>query len=481
MKIDPLLILPHFISWIIGFLCLLLVLPVQRRSHSATSLFLAAAVGWGMSSFLALLGILTLGRWHSGYVLGLHVGLFLALIIWGHSKLTKHYHELCRHFQFCPRSCGLWVLLALAMLPIWELTQFFPQGGWDAWQVWNFKAKFLFLSGERWSELFDPQLWRSSPHYPLLLPLINVWGWTFAPQTPVGGPMLTGFLIMAATVGLVFAVLRENTHHDAAIMAPLLLLTLPFFGMLAISQYSDLLLGYYLLATMVCLLKVVNEGHHWGHALLAGFFMGCLGFTKPEGMVAVGCVLLTLVIQQSAFFLKPKQQTMQHPFMIKALLLGLLLASLPSIIFHFFLSPGNQTFINAWTLKPQPNHFQRLQFVLAFLLSEMEIVHLIMGKGLSGQWNGLWLALGVGVILNARRGFRFPLGMIPLSLGLYLMMVIFYYLTNIYFDLVWWLQVSFHRILFSLLPLLVLWIFLAVFGMQDDRIKNTTPPSSSLA
>jgi hypothetical protein len=478
MKTYILLLLPHLISWITGLACLLLVLPVQSRGLNASAAFLAAAAGWGISGFLTFIGILTLGHWHNGYVLGLHGALLLTLTVFGHPKWIKHFLSLRDHFRFRQKSCGLWAILALAMLPLWELAQFFPHGGWDAWQVWNFKAKFLFLAGERWRELFDPQLWRSSPHYPLLLPLINVWGWTFTPQAPPAGPMITGFLMTAAITGLIFAILRETTHHDTAILAPLLLITHPFFGLLAISQYSDLLLGYYLLTALLCLLKALNENSQ-RHALLAGFFLGCLGFTKPEGVIAAGCVLLTLIAQQGRLYLK-QDRPAKHLFAIKAVVSTLTVSSLPLVIFHIFLSPGNQTFVNGWAASPPIPHLERLKFVLVFLLSELEVTGLVKWQILSGKWHGVWLALGIGVILGGKHCFRSNLWIIPLSTGLYVTVVVFYYLTNTYFDLSWWLRVSLHRILFSLLPLFVLWTFLAahaIIGPKNRGPKTSCPPT----
>lgn len=31
-----------------------------------------------------------------------------------------------------------------------------PHGGWDAWAVWNLKARFVFRGGEAWTNVFSP-------------------------------------------------------------------------------------------------------------------------------------------------------------------------------------------------------------------------------------------------------------------------------------------------------------------------------------
>jgi len=62
-------------------------------------------------------------------------------------------------------------LLCVIYLPVVrEHLRATPHGAWDAWAIWNLRARFLAGPGDAWRAAFDDALAWSHTDYPLLLP-----------------------------------------------------------------------------------------------------------------------------------------------------------------------------------------------------------------------------------------------------------------------------------------------------------------------
>ena len=268
-------------------------------------------------------------------------------------------------------------------------------------------------------------------------------------------PQLTSLLFTVLTCGLLLAILLKSTNSPWIIIGPGLLLTLPFYSLQAVSQYSDIVLSFYFLAGLFCISETLHPVQASkakrlppgtsAYAVLAGFFLSLAAFTKPEGLVAAGLIaLLTSILWLTTSY--------SNSLKIKLLLLfatAMAIGAIPSFIFHTLYSPGNLTFINGLTSQNKPVSLYRLKMILAFLLIELK----------SAKWNGLWLLLGIGIIFCGKRCWRREIVILPLFMFSYLVIVLIYCWINTYFPIGWWLQVSLNRILFSLLPIAVFWIF----------------------
>jgi len=442
-------IIPYLFSFLTGYLLLELIFSGKRKPSLLTHCFLAMGLGLGTGAALTFLVYVLLGGFSQTAIAGVHLGAVLILFMVLQKKDGPTMFRSGRERTFTLSDGLSLIVLLLFFIPVRWYADIYPQGGWDAWSVWNFKAKFLLLSGQQWTNIFDPVLWRASPHYPLLLPLTVVWGWTL-PQSPLAsGPQLVGLLFTLMTCGLLLAALRDLTKNPLAVIAPLLLISLPFFVLLSISQYCDIVVAYYLLASLFCLAKTF-QGDSRPYACLSGLFLGLLSFTKPEGLVAA-LILLALTAGQFLFWAKPKNTTVRTQIALAGIV-GIVLGFIPAAIFQLFFSPGNQTLINGLSSADHPVTLYRLKMIFAFLGAEL----------IGEKWGGLWGLLGVAVIVLIRSAFRKEIRLIPLFLTLYMGVVLFYYFLNTYFKIEWWLQVSLHRILFSLLPAFLLWVFYAL-------------------
>ena len=227
-----------YIPFLISLLSGMLLVSICTRKNQDMSFFmktfLAAGIGLGLSAQITYLSFLFLNQLNLFFIMLFHAGMLFTLFV---IKLLLKNDSLSefpiKNISFALLSGTLLVVLFLFIYPLWQYAKFYPHGGWDAWQVWNFKAKFLHLSGDTWTNLFKPMMWRTSPHYPLLLPLINVWGWAMSNQPVSVIPLATSIIFTILTAGLLFLGLLQNTKSYFSTFAPLPYLTVPFYNIIA--------------------------------------------------------------------------------------------------------------------------------------------------------------------------------------------------------------------------------------------------------
>lgn len=438
-------LLPFLISSAIGILWINFLFKKNPPPNLFLTSALGIGLGLGLSSHLTFSSFLFFNRLVPQFVISVHLVILIALMI-ERFVFRKNEPVSLGLPKLTWQNMGLAVLILLVLFLVVKQGLFYPYGGWDAWQVWNFKAKFLFLSGEYWHNLFSPELWRSSPHYPLLLPLINVWGWMFGTKPDDTTPFITSVLFACLTAGLLSSALWEKTKNIFSLLPALLILTLPFYILLATTQYCDIVLSFYLLASLVALAEAQKKSQK-PLALLAGLFAGFLGFTKPEGLIA-SLILCGLVVGVTIVSKLRKDKNFSLTC-AELFFFGLMLASLPTFAFNVLYSPGNQTFVNGLTSALKPSTVERFQIILSFLWLEFK----------SAKWNGLWLLLLLGLILGGKKPWTKTNILFAVFLLFYLTVIVAYYQVNTYFEIKWWLSVSLNRILFSLLPLFLLWVF----------------------
>jgi len=253
--------------------------------------------------------------------------------------------------------------------------------------------------------------------------------------------MLNSITISLLTAGtLLFGILELTGSLLASVLAAIIVTAIPFGVTLATSQYSDALLGLFLLSAFISLL--VAEKHKLPKLkILSMVFLGLMSFTKNEGLIAAGIAALLIFWHERS-----------HKKELKGLILAFFVAALPTIIFTLFFAPKNEAFINGLVSTDKPTNWSRLSVILIFPLFEF----------LSNKWNCFWLLAFGGILLAGKRLWRSTLGVIGLSLVLYLGAVMLYYAVNTFFEIQWWLSTTLSRILFALLPTIALWVALGL-------------------
>ncbi len=448
--------IPLLITFLLGAAFLDILFSKKKIGSTALWIVFAFAVGLGITASISFFVLAVNGSYQWVLILVAQLLLLAGLLFRQLKKGPIALPTLCRP----PLQDLVMVGLLIVLLFIsWQIATQYPSGGWDAWSIWNLKSKFIFLAGQRWVDLLSVEMWRSSPHYPLFLPLINVWIWGFLNKPAEVTPAVVSMLFYLLIVLLLYASLRRESSSWMVLLAPLLLLSSELYSTLAVSQYCDIVVGFYVLASLTSLWRAEQEqSQSW--LILGCILLGILSFTKSEGTVAALLIFLLMALRK---FLRKRS----FPELIFSAAV-LFLAAVPTVIFNLFFSPGNQTFTNGLQSLEHPITLDRFKLCLAFLLSEV----------ISAKWFGLWITVIVISLLSLKRGWQGALKIFPLSLSLYLGIVLAYYFVNTQFEIGWMMQVSLDRILSSILPSLLFWVFAACLtGMEG---KDSKPDAQSL-
>ena len=249
--------------------------------------------------------------------------------------------------------------------------------------------------------------------------------------------MLNSLVFALLTAGLLLFGLMELTGMlIPSILAAVIVTALPFGVTLYTSQYSDSLLGLFLLSAFMSLL-LAEKYNLPKLKILSMVFLGLMSFTKNEGLIAAGIAALLILWHERS-----------HKKELKGLILAFLITALPTIIFTLFMAPKNEAFINGLTSTDKPANWARWVVILVYPWFEF----------ISGKWNGFWLLAFGGILLAGKKLWRSTLGLIGLSLIFYLGVVMAYYDINTFFEIGWWLSTTLSRISLLWIPTIVLWI-----------------------
>ncbi len=440
------LIIPYLITLFTGYLALITLFRNDRPLPTLLFFTLSALTGISITIILTFLSFIFLNRFHLVFIIFAHA-LIIIPLLWISGK------NIALRNMTLNKDTGLELLMAAGSGIISFLyAKAYPMGGWDAWLLWNFKSKFLLLSGTRWKELFDPMLWRFHPHYPIGLPLFNAWTWAFTQNSAVFAPLINAVLFNILMMMLMLAIIRQYSTNLTRFVPIAVLFLCPIHMIFMASQYCDIVIGLFLLAALGCIIEAQRSSRKTLF-ILSGLFLGTLSFLKMEGAILAGLIFI------AAHFLLRKHP---HRFStLRLLWIGTIAGTVPTILFLLFLSPGSQDFINGFFSSSSPATFLRLKTILIQYCLE----------SLSAKWNFLWIAIFIAGCLHPKKIFQNERRIFPYVLASYLLILTLYYWTNTYYDIRWWINNSFARILSSLLPTIIVW-------MSISLLPKKTPADS---
>jgi hypothetical protein len=198
------------------------------------------------------------------------------------------------------RAAGV-IAAAGAVVAFALVARAWPHGEWDAWSVWNLKARFLAAPGDAWRAGFSPLLIWSHPDYPLLVPGLVARAWLYAGRETPTAPVLLAGLFAATTVALAGGALAVLRSEAQGWLGALVLAATPALTVHAALQYADVPLGCFALATVVCLALADRAAAERGPLLAAaGVALGCAAWTKNEGLLFAAAVVSSrLAVQVS--------------------------------------------------------------------------------------------------------------------------------------------------------------------------------------
>jgi len=174
-----------------------------------------------------------------------------------------------------------------------------PDGAWDAWAIWNARARSLLRSAGDVRLACAPErglaMATLHPDYPLLLPTAIALGWRVLGRESPLVPALASILPALLAVALA-AQLAARTARSHGLWMALLVLTTPELAQMAAAQYAEAALGALVVAGAGLLLlawdEAGNESSRRSLVALAGFAFGAAALVKHEGMLWLAAAAL---------------------------------------------------------------------------------------------------------------------------------------------------------------------------------------------
>jgi hypothetical protein len=181
---------------------------------------------------------------------------------------------------------------AVAAASFVEHTLRFPDGGWDAWMIWNMRARFFSRAADL-ATAFSPQMsFFAHQDYPWLVPgaVAQLFA-IFGEQRQV--PAALAALYGALGVAVVTAALAREQGARWGLLGGLAVLTLPGYAVYAWTQQADVPLAVYL-AVAIALVTAARSPRE---LLLGGFAAGLGMWTKNEGTLYAVCIAAALLVR----------------------------------------------------------------------------------------------------------------------------------------------------------------------------------------
>ena len=321
-----------------------------------------------------------------------------------------------------------------------------PQGNWDAWSIWNLRAKFMAGEGGVPLRAWSPQLVESHPEYPLLLSGLVASAWKAGGTVSSAAPIAAGYLFFLSLVSIAtggFTLLRGRT---LGLLFGVVLMACPALLHEVAAQYADVPLAAYFLGAVLLLLL--------DRPILAGVLAALAAWTKQEGQLffVIFLVLLLVFLRVKAF----------------RALAGAALPLLFVLIFQVFMAPHGATPTFA-----QADGLSRYGTIAAAFFRQF--------WDLGAGWlHPILAVLVLGLVLRLdRRQYTLVRLVGLLVLGL-LAGYFVVYLTSSN-DLTWYLSTSLNRLFVQLWPLMLLTAFLALRCPEDLATVETVVTGLSRA
>jgi hypothetical protein len=342
-----------------------------------------------------------------------------------------------------------------------------PHGTWDAWAIWNARARFLFRGYPGvWMDAFSPALDWSHPDYPLLVPVSVVRAWTYIGGDRVIVPIVLAATFCAAIVSTAASSVARSGSAWRGVLTAVMLLASPAFLANAVAQWADIPLAFYILTTCVSIGRATEPGSRPSWWAVAGVSVGLAAWTKNEGLVFAAIVL---TVCSTWMYRSDRWRGLARVVPVLAGAAPILAAL---VVFKLFFAPPNDLMAA-----------QSIDHVLTNLrdVDRLQMVAAAVGKEL---WFGGASLVGVLPILAMfvlTTGIRRPVPTGP-ALGvacasaLIVVDMLVYVLTP--HDLVWHLRTSLERVIVQVFPAIV-WCGMSLANVRprvltaDDRALLT--------
>jgi hypothetical protein len=276
-----------------------------RKAHRIFIVFLGTGLGFGITSSTIFLWLVIFGQPNSYYFLT-EFSIVLLLFL-----LAKQGSSSSRYPQTIPIIVTndnypkvewlkyLFFLLLFFSMGSFALKAFLhdPHGKFDAWLMWNLKARLLYYGGNQWSYAFSKDLMHTSPDYPLLLSASIYRIWLIIGTDNIAVPIIIAGFFTFGSIILIqqgLSIIRGQNH---GYLAAIFMLIATQYIKLGTYQYADIPLAFFILSTIILLsLKEIFPLASLRMMFLAGLAASSAGWTKNEGLLFLAMMILVLIV-----------------------------------------------------------------------------------------------------------------------------------------------------------------------------------------
>jgi hypothetical protein len=455
------------LALLIGFLLVRAFDPVgSMQPRWAAILFdaaLGAGVGMGFTSIVFLLLDVT-GAATPGAIFGIDIAL-VGVLAWQWFRTRGAHPAPSISTGTASRFRWTWLLalafgivLAISWTRLVQILTALPVGNWDAWTLWNLRAKFLAGPGSSWRFAVSPLIDDTHPDYPLLLSAFIARVWKAGGAMDAMAPVATALVFFAALLALLVSAVALLRSTASALLAGLVILSTTSLLVWAPAQYADIPIAFYYLGAMA-LLFVDASPAAGGHRALfwAGLCAGLAAWTKNEGIAFLVCLFAVFI----AFTLR-RQGVQATLIGARTLLAGAAPGILLTLWLKFFLAPAADPLLNGGLSGlARLKDLSRYAEVASGLFRET----INLGSGIS---HPLILMAILAVVLRwqIENPYRTPVLIAAVSLSLVFLSYCAVYLITPS-GVAWEVQSSLARLILQIWPGILLVFFLVLSKVAD--------------
>jgi hypothetical protein len=278
---------------------------------------------------------------------------------------------------------------------------------------------------------------------------------------------IIAFLFTFATIGLLVSALAILRGRTQGFIGGLILSSTPYFIKHGVSQYADVPLGFYILATVVLLnLQEEMSEKPYGIACLMGIGIGFAAWTKNEGFLLLGSVVVAHFLTILVF----KAKITRYRQEALSFLGGIFPILLVIMYFKRYIAPHNSptSFLNMQQVVEWLTDFSRYLYTgKAFLRQIVEPYSLVYSTPIA-----IFFVYVIFLGFNLKQVKR-P-GVFTSGLTLCFMLCeYFFILIGISADLTLMVTTSLSRLFLQLWPSIVFFLLLIIANPEEQNRRRS--------
>ena len=263
---------------------------VQAKGARLLLIFGAGAAGGiGLTSCLFFVCTVFLQRPRVSMVVELGALIGAAFLVYRRRTTVVPPAQEVRSALVLPIALSLLLALGVGTVAVTAAWDANPNGDWDAWAIWNLRARFLASDAGLAQRAWSPSLAATShPAYPLLVSSFVGRDWAFSHSFSPTVPAATSYLFLLALIALAAGGVMAIRGPTFGLLAGLVLAASPSLLHEVPSQYADIPLACYFTGAIVFGLL--------DRPVLAGIFAGFAAWTKDEGLLFLIVALAAILV-----------------------------------------------------------------------------------------------------------------------------------------------------------------------------------------